>query len=282
MPSLKIHVWGGLGSQLYSLLLARKLNNAFQDRKIKLLFHQSGVSKRILQIPAETLADLNYVEIQDFAKSNNTLVSESSIRMRLATFLRKSLADLLIKSGFLARVNTEEEFLRLKPWILSIRGHYTGVNHLKEGLVALMGLFKLTCQDFKDGSATVHFRLGDLIDLQDKTHIDPKSIFEIIDGIGEFPVDILSDSDPAEVNEVLNLQTVSRNIRSVRSLDIGDTIRVCYDSEVFIGTNSKISVWIAVFRSLGCGRYSTFLPASFRLQLSSLLSECELRKITFY
>ena len=50
MPSIKIHCWGGIGSQLFTLALALDLNKRYPKRPIKFIFHTGGVTRRSLEI----------------------------------------------------------------------------------------------------------------------------------------------------------------------------------------------------------------------------------------
>lgn len=282
IPHIKLHVWGGLGTQLYSILLARKLMQKFRGRKIKFYFHQSGVTKRFLQIPDVLLTGFDYKEISDFSKKKSAASSRRQFKQHLEKSFIKVVTTFLEKSGILARVNTEEEFNRLKPWVISIRGHYTGVKYSKEDLTSLKDCFQLHQFSASNRSIAVHFRLGDLIEIPNKTHTDPRSIFKVIAGLEQIPIDIFSDSKPFEVRKVLEVQNTYHAVRSIENLDIGETIKLCCNSGIFIGTNSKISVWIAIFRAIGNESRKTFLPSAFKSNLSFLLPEEDFDKLTFY
>ena len=45
MP-IRIHCWGGLGSQLYAWALFERLSIRFPKRKLRLVLHTSGVTRR--------------------------------------------------------------------------------------------------------------------------------------------------------------------------------------------------------------------------------------------
>ena len=47
---LKIHSWGGLGSQLHALSIAHDLKQNFPTRKLILIHHTSGVSRRFFEL----------------------------------------------------------------------------------------------------------------------------------------------------------------------------------------------------------------------------------------
>ncbi len=48
--TLRVHCWGGLGSQLFALAHAYELHKKFPNRKILLLMHTSGVSERFSEL----------------------------------------------------------------------------------------------------------------------------------------------------------------------------------------------------------------------------------------
>ena len=48
--TLRVHCWGGLGSQLFALAHAYELRKKFPKRKIMLFLHTSGVSERFSEL----------------------------------------------------------------------------------------------------------------------------------------------------------------------------------------------------------------------------------------
>lgn len=50
MPPLKIHCWGGVGSQLYALAVYERLLVRMPNRKIIIVFHSFGVTERIFEL----------------------------------------------------------------------------------------------------------------------------------------------------------------------------------------------------------------------------------------
>ena len=99
LPSLEIHIWGGLGSQLYALSLG--LRNDFEKRRVVLVFHNSGVTKRNRE--AQKLFDFFFEckEIYDF----NTEISEFEIQKNTGNsteskfIQRKTFSNLFRKIG---------------------------------------------------------------------------------------------------------------------------------------------------------------------------------------
>ena len=122
-PSLEVHCWGGLGSQLYALALYLRLSELYPRRQIEIVFHTGGVTQRS--------SDLEFLfpkarVIQDFStkiymEKNGAVMLPSSIGTQLRIYLKRALLAL----GFLASLNNEKDFHSLKPWVIAIRGHYS-------------------------------------------------------------------------------------------------------------------------------------------------------------
>jgi len=113
LPRIKIHVWGGLGSQLHAWYLAEALMVKHPGRKIKLVFHSSGVTRRTPEI-CQVLAEFKYIFVDDF-KENTNNIHDSDSGFNLQNLFRriaKTLLDpILINSRFNAKLSDS----RLKP-----------------------------------------------------------------------------------------------------------------------------------------------------------------------
>lgn len=273
LPRIKIHAWGGFGSQLFACLVARRLKRAFPGRRVLLIFHTSGVTLRNLEIPSTFLSEFDYTILDDFVNeriSNNghSLLNMELIRDFLTTFLRWI--------GFLARLNRESEFSRLHSWVMDIRGHYTEINLSLEELNWISSRLKLI---EKRGDApnefSIHFRLGDLLQLSMKTHVSIERLMSAIKSIhteGKF--NIYSDSTPLEVNALLK-DSGMPDCFLIHNTPTIEVIEKCFFSNHFIGTNSKISLWISILRIVNGKTETTNVPIEISKQIEVLL-----RKIT--
>ena len=122
-PHIKIHVWGGFGSQLFALVMAWRISSKFKCRRVRLVFHSSGVTERIRELPSEWLQNVSFIEVKDFV---NTPPSKKPSQSKIAVEIDKTcFLGILLFSGILARANSDKELNRLKPWVLEVRGHYT-------------------------------------------------------------------------------------------------------------------------------------------------------------
>ena len=246
-PPIRVHIWGGFGSQLFGLVIAWRLSTSHRYRRVKLIFHTSGVSERVRELPLSWLSDYSINEIQDFAKSRMGVgpSQSTSTSKTLVSFLN----SVLIRIGLLARANTDLELRRLKPWVLALRGHYTEFRLEDLEITRLMSLFEISKKRPFDNVLSIHYRLGDLLKLSSKSYIQPNRIKEALNHLSHknIPVVILSDSDSEVVSSLLASHLNERGSSYLRMSPI-DTIRSCVNSVEFLGTNSKLSLWIAIFR----------------------------------
>jgi hypothetical protein len=126
----------------------------------------------------------------------------------------------------------------------------------------------------------IQYRLGDLLNLPDKGFVDPKLLIDItnsIAGKSNISKTILLTDSPAEATQLLD--TGKRNWK-VANLSPISTIKICVESSEFIGTNSKISFWISVFRAF-IGKESNITDV-FQGKLHIITNQIQAPKFIFY
>ena len=280
-PKIRIHTWGGLGSQLLGVALCIDIQDRFPRRTLQLVHHTSGVTERKLEIDFQALGF--EVEMhEDFHQSNQVE-------------RRKDLKKILLeRAKFTARFlnlhstsNTDREYLELKPWVLSIRGHYSHRALSDQSLrriANLIGLLRQVDTSRNDGIIAVHYRLGDLVDIHNKSYIHPTTITQVVSESAQSfnlnTIRVYSDS-PEIAWDLLGKSFQDRNLE-VLSRTTVETICELVNSPVFVGTNSKISVWVAILRDRLWSGKSSFLPMqlqeSFKLQNPSFAEQ----QVVFY
>jgi hypothetical protein len=266
-PHIKIHVWGGFGSQLFALVMAWRISSKFKCRRVRLVFHSSGVTERIRELPSEWLQNISFIEVRDFA---NTLPSKKPSQSKIAVKIDKArFLGILLFSGILARANSDKELNQLKPWVLEVRGHYADLQVNDIELSRLRTLMGIDLEGTEINCCSVHYRLGDLIHLEGKSYISPKRIQSTLDNNFDqkLPVNIFSDSKEHEVTKLLQY-LLDEKRTSYFALSPIETIKFCFYSREFLGTNSKISLWIAIFRLHGASRL-TAIPSELNNQLNA-------------
>lgn len=258
---LKIHVWGGLGSQLYAWVLAHSIKNSSRD--LQLIFHTGGVTERMPEIIPllENLA--SFQVIHDFKQTKNLKYSK-----KVPTLVRGLLAKLARATG--VSVNLVESRSQIKPWTLEIRGHYRNIFLPKESLFELITQLKRVGAlriSLLEHTTALHYRLGDIIGL--KPTIPPEDLENVIQMSKEIDpsnsIKVFSDSLDLAEKLLTNIEA-SYDLLFTES-GIWKTISDCVNAKCFIGTNSKISYWVVYLRlSLDSGS-RIFMPKNFESDL---------------
>jgi hypothetical protein len=190
----------------------------------------------------------------------------------------------LVRIGVIARLNDEADFDSISPFLTEVRGHYTRINLDMEEIHWILNSLDLS--DFSNISISspytaMHLRLGDLLTLKSKSHIDLDRLMQSKKFFSDSrKLLIYSDSKSEEVLQVIENRFNEVDIE-VLHLETLKVIASCLHAEVFVGTNSKISLWIAILRlTVGSGS-STVMPRDLAKQVRSLLSSVEWSQYLF-
>jgi hypothetical protein len=290
---LKIHCWGGLGSQMYAWALLERLHNNFPDRKFKLVFHTGGVTKRSPDL--EPLFMQNEKDfVQDFESNKKETRNEppsDKLIFAVKKNLVKIIKQILVSTGFVASLNNEIEFSKLKPWVVSVRGHYS---ELRIDLETI-NLMRTRAEDRSSGFRmnieqntnldVLHYRLGDLLALAEKSPIDSKRISNAIQSakVGrDRDLWVLSDS-PSHAVDLLKREDPQIKIKiDDGSLNAWQTLMAMSNANIFIGTSSKLSTWAIIFRSLLLEDATSYIPTDVRHHVVANLADSALPRVHFY
>ncbi len=271
---IRIHCWGGLGSQLFALSLISDLLEKFPERRMLLVQHSGGVTRRDSEIDSFLP---NEVEIQHLNDFIHLPTKDSEAPSRISLSLRKVLQLLLIKSGFLATANTDDEYRRILPWVRTIRGHYAyrtaSQSFLNDLLISLS--YKLQQQGEGRYIISLHYRLGDLLSLFEKNPITGNRVVDEINRVSAkqtFPIlKVFSDS-PLEARKLLEEYGLGVEATYASPSTVG-VIRECLDSDYFIGTSSKVSFWIITLRNYISAANSNSLPKGNEINIQPMLGK---------
>jgi hypothetical protein len=285
LPAISVHSWGGFGSQLFALSQCWYLSKKFPSRGVKLVIHTSGVTRRQVEIEP-FLSNLSVNVIDDFKKTKFTSGKEYKIYKEidyLLSFIRRLISNILSQLGFISVLDSIQEYSNIKPWVVSVRGHYTKVPIATEHLSRLKHFFEksdlVNLEDFHQ-SITIQYRLGDLLNLNSKSFIKPKTVLDIVSAkmnvLDKSQVNILTDS-PKEAMRLLDSNFKGWKVTSFPPIE---TIHACMNSRFFIGTNSKLSFWIAIFRAIDCK--NSLIPITFRENLRCVVGNEILALVDFY
>lgn len=246
---LRVHSWGGLGSQLFVLAFIYAVRKKFPKKKIILVHHTSGVSRRLFELDSILESNIFLKVIDDYKPNQGIHQNEN----------KKILKDILIKiiknilESFYIFINIDEnpQIDKIKSWTMIIRGHYSKRVISDDFLRYCIEKFANHGFNLPTRTLIVHYRLGDLINLPGKSIIDPKYVIEKIRKITEINKfeQILVYSDT--VSEAKKLLSPIEGLANSIQFSDESTFTVMQNSIIakhFIGTNSKVSFWISKFR----------------------------------
>jgi hypothetical protein len=265
LPNLRVHSWGGLGSQLFAAHIALRLKQQYPGRRVTVIVHTSGVTKRYTELNFARLG-IEIIENDDYLQPRLKTTLETQLQVGRQSKYIKLLKAFLYNSKIVVAANSEYEYRSIKPWTTSVRGHYTQIalvdSIVQEIEVALFA--ELSNLSIVKSEVVLHYRLGDLLVLNEKNPIDPIRIEELITKFKVNPkqINVFSDSDSSRYQDFVSKSKVLSTLTPL-NFDSLSVLRCAIDSDIFIGTNAKLSLWAAIFRStIGCK--ITFLPTELR------------------
>lgn len=236
-----------------------------------LVLHNSGITRRDEEL-SRFHPDESIQIRQDFAGDN---LSNNSIRIYLQGLIRRIFSKSLRSLGFLATSNFEQEYLRIKPWVLSVRGHYTGLKIARESVQTILSSIEESNhqnQSQINGPALgLHFRLGDLLTLESKSPIAmPRLLTGLKMGIGarQMSAHLIFSDSPHEAKALLYENCPGIEFQ-IQERDPMQTILDLVNVEVFVGTPSKITEWVTIIRCHKLAQPRVFLPIEMRRQMET-------------
>lgn len=270
-PPLRIHIWGGLGSQLFAIALAFKIQNDFPKRELLLVLHSSGVTQRRPEV-CELFPEFTYQEVDDFSdrKTHDSNIASTSLKSTFKLLLK----NCVVSTGLLAEEN-DGKTRTVRRWTLSVRGHYFHREVNKEFILILSSrlkkVLKINTGIYRE-KIILHYRLGDLLELTNKTNINPQRIAKIL--LEEFEgkeVTIFSDSPETAISL---LKAYTRGIKlNFEDLNTTNTIWAASNANVFFGTSSKVSYWILLLRFMLNQNSKNFMPVADRRVIEIMAPE---------
>jgi hypothetical protein len=243
--TLRIHCWGGLGSQLQALSYYLLVQTKLPTRKIELVLHSSGITKRESEIDF-LKSQINIRSVQDFVDNQN-ISFNNSLKYVFLKFFKKPIQFLLNLCKLV--ITDDNNAMRIMPWTTDIRCTYSKINLNSELIKKLGLLIKFDPKQIRKDIIGVHYRAGDLLTLKRESLIPIKIILEQIEDLNinqstPKKVVIYSDSDL----ELVEFKSSSNLEFDFKKTDTLNTILDLASSNVFIGTNSKVSLWVAIIK----------------------------------
>jgi len=248
-PPTRVHCWGGLGSQLYALNFIFDVKSKFPKKKFILIQHTSGFTHRSAELDFLDVDFINVKEIEDFDLEFRSSQSSSDKSIKFRTYIKY----LLNLTGFYLFEEHLSKKTKIYNWTLAVRGSYSNIDLDQKLLEFLVNMFKSSSNktSVSPNILAIHYRLGDLLDLQTKSIAQPGEIKKIISLIlknNEIDsVDVYSDSID-EARKRLDLDYLGAKVNFINCSPL-ETINGCFQANYFIGTGSKISFWVLKLRN---------------------------------
>lgn len=244
LPPIRVHVWGGFGSQLYASALKFDIENRFPNRRIRMLFHSSGVTPR-------------FIEVQN-SEGSLVQVLDGENRDLFVRFIRSILKLLMFKVGFLNTCDTNVEWSKLRPWVLVIRGHYS-YRIISSSTIRTVTLREIGL-DMKQVHANsdylMHYRIGDLATLDEKDYIKGDRFGKVFQKIGVLPKSEISVCTDSPNIAQIELSQYPMNFLIADKGPI-QTLQDSICAGYFVGTTAKISYW-----AVACREYFQIGPSA--------------------
>lgn len=270
LPPLKIHTWGGLGSQLYAVALAQDLRARFPHRRLQVVLHTGGVTRRVPEI-VELFPTIEYRFQDDFQSPN---YSESGEKKSSGGGSKELLKNILIRLHFVTLCNNDLETRSVRFWTMCARGHYSYRSIGDRFLFMLWDSLAMgeLSEDYSS-ACSVHYRLGDLLSLEEKSPIseeDIKTEYFRINQKWNFTSTFVFSDSPIEAKLRFS-KFVSCELHAP-DITTRQVMVNAIQSAYFIGTASKISFWIASIRAI-CFAGQSSLPKKNFSQYIGLLQK---------
>lgn len=264
LPPIRVHSWGGLGSQLFAYVTFLRISQAFPSRRVVLVHHTGGVTRRDYAL-GDLIPLKNLLVRDDFKPglANPVEPIKHSFKFKCrGNKIRRLVKVNLIKLRIIVNLNSNEEYKYFRVWTLETRGHYSKIAISPGEASLLVKLFLDTNSSafHKQSPIFLHWRLGDLTDIETKNAVSSQRVLNAIricqakikisdSRIPELVV--MSDSFPlaiAQLGQATN--SLDLILHSTKSIDLQGEISEAIRADYFIGTNSKLSIWIVIFRKL--------------------------------
>ena len=268
--TLKIHCWGGLGSQLLALNYYLRVQEMFPGKRIILVLHTGGATARRSEIDFLS-SKISLLKVDDYhARSNSRQLHKSGSRSIL---LYMKIYIKFLANCFRFVITDDRKVFKVRSWTYSVRCTYTLNVLRKQDIVHMADLLEIDSNSSEQNFLGVHYRMGDLPTVKPESLVPLKSISSVINQIVSTgavieKVKIFSDS----ILDDSNLQLPEEIGVEWKSLETLQTIRELSKAKYFVGTNSKVSLWVAIFRLCLSVPGDIYLPVNVAIILRSVLS----------
>ena len=266
--TLKIHCWGGLGSQLLALNYYLRVQEMFPGKRIILVLHTGGITARSSEIDFLS-SKINLLKVDDFRASSNSKKLHNSDSKSIFSFIKIYIK--FLANFFRFVITDDRKVFKVRLWTYSIRCTYTSNVLRKQDIVHMAGILGIDSNKSEQNFLGVHYRMGDLPSLKPSALVPLNSISIVVNALIKADavfdkVKIYSDSTVDNTS----LQLPKEIDSEWKSVDTLQTIRELSKAKYFVGTSSKVSLWVAIFRWALDAPGDVYLPTSIISQFIEL------------
>jgi hypothetical protein len=266
--TLKVHCWGGLGSQLLALNYYLRVQEMFPGKRIILVLHTDGITARSSEIDFLN-SKINLLKVDDYRTSSNSKQMHNTSSKSNFSFIKVYIKFLANYFRFV--ITDDRKVFNVRFWTYSIRCTYTSNVLRKQDIIHIADILGIDSNSSEQNFLGVHYRMGDLPTLKPSSLVPMNSISTVVNELIKadavfHKVIIFSDS----IVDNSKLQLPKEIDSEWKSIDTLQTIRELSKARYFIGTSSKVSLWIAIFRWALDTYGDVYLPTSIISQFVEL------------
>jgi hypothetical protein len=267
-PRVAIHCWGGLGSQLYAWSLRLEMEAKYPNREFYFVTHEAGVTQRDSEL--KNFFPFSTKQVKDFQPVSDGVSHKS--RQGIAKQLRFALVRCLYFTRVIVDGDKVDPVGNLRFWTFQIRGHYSLRRisppirlRILESLLSFLGPSTVV----RSPQVAVHYRLGDLITLSEKSPVDLSRIVYALNEVKKdisAPVFIYSDSlSQAQAQ----FRKFGFTVIDTSASDLLTSLIELSLSDILVGSNSKISIWAFLLQINPVNNSMAYLPNEVRHHLEA-------------
>lgn len=267
----KLHVWGGLGSQLTGLFVQRYLGEKFNELSISLVIHQDELFEYNLSATGYELSEAplaqNVILKNDYAVPSHQR-SFHYDTSKLVLKRMNSFRHVLMRKSGIGAVNLKSvSNARLTKWRSNIYIDNIALDintkALNKFIIDLALKNKTSPQDL-----IVHWRLGDLHFNSTKSagNLDllPVKLVELVKSTGVYNVKVFTESVEIAKHKILVNENELLSALKIEFCELKNNawnlLEEGVNGKVFVGTYSKLTMWVVAARCAMGLRELTFLP----------------------
>jgi len=175
--TLKIHCWGGLGSQLLALNYYLRVQEIFPGKRIILVLHTGGITARSSEI--DFLSNkINLLKVDDYRASSNSKQLHNSGSKSIFSFIKIYIKFLANYFRFV--ITDDRKVFKVRFWTYSVRCTYTSNVLRQQDIVHMAGILGIDSKSSEQNFLGVHYRMGDLPTLKPSALVPLNSISIVV------------------------------------------------------------------------------------------------------